>query len=77
MTDRKKHYSSGESLAELLVASLIISLAMIMLFTGVKVGSDMMNTSRDTYEEYVDTVNEYEKKQAEYRNVYAVRKRAG
>lgn len=57
---------SGESLSELLVAALIISLAMIMLFSGVKVGSDLMRNSRDKYQEYNDEINTYESEQAEY-----------
>ena len=63
---RNNTYSSGESLSELLVAALIISLAMIMLFSGVKVGSDLMRSSRDKYKEYNDELNTYESEQAEY-----------
>lgn len=64
-TNRKK-YSSGESLTELLVAALIISLAMIMLFSGVKVGADIMRKSRNMYENYNEKVNTYESAQADY-----------
>ena len=63
---RKTTYSSGESLAELLVASLIISLAMIMLFSGVKVGSDIVTNSKDKYAQYYDKLNTYEENQANY-----------
>ena len=66
----KKSYSSGESLTELLVASLIISLAMIMLFSGIKVGTDIMRNSRNQYKEYNDLVNTYELEQAEYVKLY-------
>lgn len=61
---RYKTYSSGESLTELLVAALIISLAMIMLFSGAKVGSDIMRNSRDKYQEYNEEANRYEEEQA-------------
>lgn len=67
---KKKNYSSGESLAELLVASLIISLAMIMLFSGLKVGTDMMHTSRDQYQQYNGAANDYEEAQASYASEY-------
>ncbi len=62
----RKNYSSGESLSELLVASLIISIAMITLFSGVKVGTDIMGKSRENYQAYNDAVNSYEKVQADY-----------
>ncbi len=71
MTVKKKNnYSSGESLAELLVASLIISLAMIMLFSGLKVGTDIMHESRNNYQQYNGAANEYEEAQASYASVY-------
>lgn len=68
MTNKRidKTYSSGESLSETLVAALIISLAMIMLFTGVRVGSDTMNKSTNSYQDYYDAVNSYEETQASY-----------
>ena len=62
----KKKNTSGESLSELLVASLIISLAMIMLFSGVKVGSDIMAKSRDENKQYNEKSNQYEEGQAAY-----------
>lgn len=61
----KKH-TSGESLSETLVAALIISFAMIMLFSCAKVGTDIMRKSRASYQEYYDTVNAYEETQASY-----------
>ena len=66
MTVTRKNHKSGESLSELLIASLIISFAMIILFSGVKVGSDIMHGSREKFEQYNDKVNEYEEIQAEY-----------
>ena len=66
MFEKKKTYSSGESLSETLVAALIISLAMIMLFSGAKVGTDIMRKSNDSYQDYYDSVNDYEKTQASY-----------
>ncbi len=66
MTVTRKNHKSGESLSELLIGSLIISFAMIILFSGVKVGSDIMHGSREKFEQYNDKVNEYEEIQAEY-----------
>ena len=66
MTVKKKTYSSGESLAELLVAVLIISLAMIMLFSGTKAGTGVMVKNRDKYQQYYSDFNDNEKAQAEY-----------
>lgn len=66
MVEKKNTYSSGESLSETLVAALIISLAMIMLFSGVRVGTDIMSKSKDNYQDYLDAVNNYEKSQASY-----------
>ena len=66
MVTKKKTYSSGESLAELLVASLIISLAMIMLFSGAKVGTEIMSKSDAKYQAYYKAVNDYEVAQADY-----------
>lgn len=58
--------TSGESLSETLVAALIISFAMILLFSCAKVGTDIMRKSRESYQEYYDTVNDYEEAQASY-----------
>lgn len=66
MIVEKKSNSSGESLSELLIASLIISFAMIMLFSGVKVGSDAMSNSRDKFQQYNDLLNQYEETQASW-----------
>ncbi len=66
MTVNRKKYSSGESLSELLIASLIISFAMIMLFSGVKVGSDAMRSSREKFQQYNDSLNQYEETQASW-----------
>lgn len=63
---KRKNNSSGESLSELLIASLIVSLAMIMLFSGVKVGSDIRNNSQDKFQQYNVKMNEYEESQASY-----------
>lgn len=63
---KKTKYTCGESLSELLIASLIISLAMIMLFSGVKVGSDIMAQSRDENKLYNEKSNQYEEGQAAY-----------
>ena len=70
MITRKKIGSSGESLSELLVAALIISLAMIMLFSGVKVGSDNMAKAHEKYNQYYEINNQYEEAQADYINQY-------
>lgn len=70
MEKKIKNYSSGESLAELLVAALIISLAMIMLFSGVKVGMDMIHNSRGNYQQYNEAANSYEEAQASYVKKY-------
>ena len=61
-----KKYSSGESLSETLIAALIISFAMIMLFSCAKVGTDIMRKSKASYQEYYNAVNEYEETQASY-----------
>lgn len=66
MTENKKTYSSGESFAELLVAVLIISLAMIMLFSGTRAGTGVMAKNRDKYQQYYSESNEHEKEQADY-----------
>ena len=66
MEKRKYTYSRGESLSELLVASLIISLAMIMLLSGTKVGTDIMAKNREKYKTYNDNLNQYEEDQAQY-----------
>ena len=66
MIKRKKTFSSGESLSETLIASLIISLAMIMLFSGIKVGFDLVSKSRAGYQDYNEKLNEYEESQAAY-----------
>ena len=66
MDRRTKNYTSGESLSETLVAALIISLAMIMLFSGAKVGTDIMSKSKTEYKAYYDKLNEYEASQAAY-----------
>ena len=58
--------SSGESLSETLVAALIISFAMIMLFSGAKIGTDIMRKSNTEYQNYYEKVNEYEEAQASY-----------
>lgn len=70
MKVNKDYYSSGESLSELLIASLIISFAMIMLFSGVKVGSDAMRNSREKFQQYNDKLNEYEETQASWVVLY-------
>lgn len=66
MIKRNKTFSSGESLSETLIAALIISLAMIMLFSSIKVGIDLMDKSRDGYQNYNDELNKYEESQAAY-----------
>ncbi|MCR5616313.1 MAG: hypothetical protein K6F45_09135 [Saccharofermentans sp.] len=71
--DKDKKYISGESLSETLVASLIISLAMIMLFSGTKVGTNIVQKSHAEYQEYFDKINAYEEDQAEYIKEYCVR----
>jgi Tfp pilus assembly protein PilV len=58
--------TSGESLSETLIAALIISFAMIMLFSCAKVGTDIMRKSNDSYQEYYEAINDYEKTQASY-----------
>ncbi len=68
--ERNKSFSCGESLAELLVASLIISLAMIMVFSATRVGTSVLAKSRDKYIEYYNACNEDEKKQAAYVKKY-------
>ena len=71
MTDKRiKTYSSGESLAETLVAALIISLAMIMVFSATRVGASIMAKSRSKYELYYSELNRYEAQQAEYAKEY-------
>ena len=71
MDKKRKYNSSGESLSELLVAALIISLAMIMLFSGVKIGTDIMNNNREKYDQYNAEINRYEEEQAVYAKAYA------
>ncbi|MBR5359169.1 MAG: hypothetical protein IK128_08160 [Clostridiales bacterium] len=66
MDKRYNKYSNGESLSETLVAALIISLAMIMLFSGAKVGTDIMGKSKAEYKTYFDNLNAYEVSQAAY-----------
>lgn len=66
MDKRYNNYSSGESLSETLVAALIISLAMIMLFSSAKVGTDIMAKSKTEYKAYFDNLNTYEISQADY-----------
>ena len=58
--------SCGESLSETLIATLIISLAMIMLFSGAKIGTELMHKSNAEYQNYYDKVNEYEEAQASF-----------
>ena len=70
-TNRKKTYSNGESLSETLVAALIISLAMIMLFSGAKVGTDVMGKANDEYDKYYTKKNEYEEAQAAFAVEYS------
>ena len=65
-----KNNSTGESLSETLIAALIISFAMIMLFSCAKVGTDIMRKSRASYQEYYDAVNSYEETQASYAVAY-------
>ncbi len=67
----KKIYSSGESLSETLIAALIISFAMIMLFSCAKVGTDIMRKSNEGYQDYYDAINGYEETQASYAVEYA------
>lgn len=66
MNSSKIAYSKGESLSETLIAALIISLAMIMLFSGVRVGSSIMSNSSKVYDEYYTKLNENEVAQAQY-----------
>lgn len=71
MKDKKDRlYSNGESLSESLIAALIISFAMIMLFTCAKVGTDIMKKARAGYQSYYNEINEYEESQATYVSKY-------
>ena len=63
---RNNKNTCGESLSELLFASLIISLAMIMLLSGAKIGTDIMAKSRDNNLQYNEKSNQYEEGQAAY-----------
>ena len=57
---------SGESLSETLVASLIISLALIMLLSVTQVGTKILKGNSAKYDEYYDKLNTYESEEAEY-----------
>lgn len=52
--------NKGESLAETLIASLIIGLAMIMLLTISQVSSGLSSKATEEYSNYYDKLNLYE-----------------
>ncbi len=64
--DKITTYCSGESLSETLVASLIISLALIMLLSVTQVGTKILKGNSAKYDEYYDKLNTYESEEADY-----------
>ncbi len=64
--DKMTTYCSGESLSETLVASLIISLALIMLLSVTQVGTKILKGNSAKYDEYYDKLNTYESEEAKY-----------
>ena len=58
---RKLRSSSGESIAEVLIASLVVALAMIMIVSMIMSATKMVDSSAETYTAFIEEHNKIER----------------
>ena len=57
---RKLLSEKGESIAEVLMAGLVIALGSLLLFTMVNVSDNLITKEKESYAEFIETKNEFE-----------------